>query len=69
MTNKTLLNKYIEESGIKKGKIAATLGITRTALWQKANNKRDFKASEIKTLCDMIGVESLQEKEQIFFAN
>ena len=69
MTNTALLNNRIADSGIKKGKIASALGITRTALWQKTNNKRDFKASEIKMLCDMLGVDSLQEKEQIFFAN
>lgn len=68
MTNAELLNGRIELSGIKKGKIAKTLGITRTALWQKINNKREFKASEISTICSMLGITSLQEKDQIFFA-
>ena len=68
MTDTKLLNGIIENSGIKKGKIAQSLGITRTALWQKINNKRDFKASEITIICSMLNVTSLETKERIFFA-
>ena len=68
MTNTKLLNQYIVNSGIKKGKIASALGVSYNALWQKTNNKRDFKASEIQILCEMLGIDSLQVKEEIFFA-
>ena len=68
MTDTRLLNSIIDKSGIKKGKIAEELGITRTALWQKMNNMRDFKASEITTICALLGVTSLDTKERIFFA-
>ena len=67
MTDTKMLNNYIEDSGIKKGKIAKTLGITRTALWQKMNNKRDFKASEISAICSLLDITSLEVKERIFF--
>ena len=69
MTNTVLLNQKIADSGIKKAKIAAALGVTYGALWQKVNNKRDFKASEIQKLCSLLGIETLQQKEEIFFAN
>lgn len=68
MTNTDLLNQMIADSGIKKAKIAAELGVTYGALWQKIHNKRDFKASEIQTLCNLLGITTLQTKEEIFFA-
>lgn len=69
MTNTALLNQLIAESGIKKAKIAAELGVTYASLWQKVHNKRDFKASEIQILCNLLGINTLQAKEEIFFAN
>ena len=68
MTDTEILNARIKEMGIKKGKLAAELGITQTALWQKMNNKREFKASEINALCSLLCISSLQDKEKIFFA-
>lgn len=68
MTNTELLNQRIDESGLKKSYIAKALGIRTDTLSRKINNEREFKASEINTLCDILGIESLEEKEHIFFA-
>ena len=68
MTNTELLNQRIDESGLKKSYIAKALGIRTDTLSRKINNEREFKASEINALCDVLGIEGLEEKEQIFFA-
>lgn len=68
MTNTEELNKRIEASGLKKNYIAKALGIRPDTLSRKINNARDFTASEINTLCDILGIDCLEEKEHIFFA-
>lgn len=68
MTNTVLLNQLIDESGLQRRKIAKTLEISRESLWQKTNNKHEFKASEIQALCDLLKINSLRTKERVFFA-
>lgn len=68
MTNTELLNERIDSSGLKKSYIAKALGIRTDTLSRKINNEREFKASEINALCDILGIECLEEKEHIFFA-
>ena len=68
MTNSALLNAYIENSGLKKYKIANSLGITREALWRKVNNRQQFKASEISILCSLLKINKACDKELVFFA-
>lgn len=68
MTNTELLNARIDSSGLKKSYIAKALGIRTDTLSRKINNEREFKASEINALCDILGIECLEEKEHIFFA-
>ena len=69
MTDVGLLNKKIEESGLKAKAIAARLGISRTSWYYKRTNKSPFKVEEINALCDILHITSLREKERIFFAN
>lgn len=68
MTDTAKLQERIELSGLKKSYIAIKLGITPAAFYQKIANKREFKASEIDALCQILGITDLQEKEAIFFA-
>ena len=67
MTNTNLLEQYIESSGYKKGFIAKQLGITTYGFALKVNNKSEFKASEIETLCNLLKI-GAKDKEAIFFA-
>ena len=69
MTNTKELNKRIKDSGLKKSYIAKTLGMTLSTLSRKINNKLEFKASQMDALCELLGIESLEEKEAIFFAH
>ena len=67
MTNTKLLEQYIEDSGFKKGFIAKQLGITAYGFSLKVNNKSEFKANEIATLCKLLKI-GAKDKEAIFFA-
>ena len=69
MVNTELLNKKINDSGLKKTFIADKLGITRQALFLKINNVTEFMSSEVQGLCELLGITSLKEKESIFFAS
>ena len=68
MTNTELLETYIENSGYKKSFVAKALDITAYALAMKINNKSEFKASEIDTLCELLHI-GISDRMRIFFAN
>ena len=68
MTNTEELLKLIDRSGLKKGFIATALGLTTYGFQKKVENKSQFKAEEIKLLCDLLNITSLEKKEEIFFA-
>ena len=67
MTDTQELLRIIEESGLKKGFIAAKLGLTTYGFQKKVENKTQFKAEEIKKLCEILGITSLKKREEIFF--
>ena len=67
MTNKDLLEKYIEKSGYKKSFLAKKIGVTAYGFLLKVNNKSEFKATEIETLCTLLNI-SVEERMAIFFA-
>lgn len=66
MTNTKLLRSKIDESGYKLRFIAKKLGITYQGFLNKINNDTEFKATEIKILCDLLDID-IQQKEVIFF--
>ena len=68
MTNTVLLEKKIRESGLKIGYIAQTVGITRQTLWMKVKGKRAFNQYEIERLCSALGIRTMAERNEIFFA-
>lgn len=67
MTNTSLLEKYIQESGYKKSHIAKALGLSRYGFILKCSNKAEFKASEIETLCNILSI-GTTDRMAIFFA-
>lgn len=69
MTNVFLLKKRIDASGLKIGYIANQLGISRQLLWKKINNITPFNQYEIDKLCTILKIETLEEKESIFFTH
>ena len=69
MTNTELLEQYIRDSGLKKAKLADALGITYAGLAKKIRGESEFKASEIKILWTMLGIDNPVEQARVFFAN
>jgi hypothetical protein len=69
MTNTELLEKAIQDSGLKKSYIAKAIGLKSAfGLAKKIKNETEFKASEIKSLCELLKIESLERRNEIFFA-
>ena len=69
MTNTEKLSKRIKLSGIKYLAIAHKLNISYQALRNKLLNKSEFLPSEISALCEILGIYTLEEKNELFFAN
>lgn len=68
MTNTELLEKVIQDSGLKKVYLAEKVGLTPAGFRNCVTNKAEFKASQINILCEALGIEDLAQKEAIFFA-
>lgn len=68
MTDSTLLNEEIVNSGITITAIARKLGITREGLYKKINNETEFKASEILSMQKILNLTN-KKRDSIFFAN
>lgn len=68
MTDVKKLREKIDQSGYKISFLAAQLGLTPQGLHLKLNNTNQFKATEIKTLCDLLKITDADEMKAIFFA-
>jgi predicted transcriptional regulator len=62
------LNNKIDEINIPITTIAEKIGISRQSLYLKLNGLRDFKVSEINSLCDILRLTN-EEKSLIFFTD
>lgn len=69
MTDTEKLRDLIKGSGLKLSFIASKMGITPYSLTKKITNVTEFRTCEISSLCEILGIDSLQEKENIFFYN
>ena len=68
MTNIEKLSERIDDAGLKKSYIAKVLDIDPSTLSRKLAGKSDFTAREINILCNLLRIDTLEEKEEIFFA-
>lgn len=68
MTDTCRLKKIIDSSGFRIDHIAKELDLSRQGLYNKINNRYEFKTSEVEKLCKLLGISSLKEKEKIFYA-
>ena len=67
MTNTEALNELIRKSGLKKKFLAEQLNLSAFGLQKKIENMYDFKSTEIAILCNLLKINSLKQKEEIFF--
>ncbi len=68
MTNSEALRELINAKGFKLKFVAEYLGLSPYGFNLKMQNKQEFKTSEVAALCELLEIESLEEKERIFFA-
>lgn len=69
MTNTTLLEQLIKDSGLKLSFIAQKLGISRTALYKKINGLVQFTGPEIKIMCELLNLTTWVKIKPVFFAD
>lgn len=67
MTNKKLLEDKIRQSGLKKGFLAQEIGVSRSTFCALLNNKSEFKANQIRKLCDLLDIKDDKTLRAIFF--
>ncbi len=67
MTNTAMLEDYIKKSGYKKAFLASAIGASRYGFALKCNNKGEFRATEIDTLCKLLNI-GVKDRMAIFFA-
>lgn len=68
MTNKELLEKFIENSGKKKKYLAAKTGLSYAGFRNCCINKAEFTTGQVDILCKELGITRLTDKEAIFYA-
>lgn len=68
MTDTARLNQLIKASGYKLSYIANRLGLSDYGFARKRNNLSDFTSSEINKLCDILHIDSIEDRFAIFFA-
>lgn len=66
MVDTQLLQEKIAQSGLKREYIAKSLGMTPTGLWKKLREGTEFTPSQIKIWCDLLRIDDLDERKQIF---
>ena len=64
--NTELLDKKIEESGLKVSFIIEKLGLSHNGFYKKKNGVTPFRASEVYVLCDLLRITDEGEKKLIF---
>jgi transcriptional regulator with XRE-family HTH domain len=68
VTNTLRLRERIKDSGLKYQYIADKMGLSRFGLMKKIENETEFKTSEVEKLCEILSIDSLDERMAIFFA-
>ena len=67
MTDTELLQDYIDRSGLKIKFIAEKVGLTPYGFSRKRDGLSEFTPSEIAVLCDVLHIETLEERWAVFF--
>jgi transcriptional regulator with XRE-family HTH domain len=68
MTNRKLLEDKIKQKGLKKSYLAEQIGVSRATFCALLQNKSEFRASQIRTLCELLDIKDDETMKAIFFA-
>lgn len=66
MTDKKKFDERVKACGYRMEYVAERLGITRQTLRNKRCGVRNFTAPEIKTLCELLSINTMAELREIF---
>ena len=66
MTDTVALRAVIADSGLKYKALAEIMGLSPYALQLQIDNESEFKASEIDTLANALGMD-MRQRDSIFF--
>ena len=69
MTNTKEFKIAMIAAGVTYNQILETLGITRSALYNKINNKSDFRQLELNKLFNLLKLDTWEKRQAIFFAD
>lgn len=67
LVNTDLLDKKIENSGLRIGYIVEQLGLSRNGFDLKRKGKNAFRTSEVFVLCTLLNIVDPDEKSKIFY--
>ena len=68
MVDSNKLEKLIQQQGLKKGYVAERLGVSRGTFCALLSGKSEFKVSQIRVLCEILGIHDDETLRSIFFA-
>lgn len=68
MVQTLLLKGKIIASGISRKELAKRSGMAESTLSDKINGKRSFTTDEAQVVCDILGIDSCEEKVEIFLS-
>ena len=66
MVDVELLEKTIQNRGLKKMYIAEQIGVDRSTFWQKMTRKAQFTIDEVEKITNVLSL-SKKERDDIFF--
>lgn len=69
MVRTDILKEKKKQYGIQTKYIVDRLGISRQAYYNRLNGKTPFKLKEVQTMCEVLHITSLREKNDIFFSD
>ena len=65
--NQQKLSEKMKEKNISVYQMYTILGISKSAFYRKCKGITEFKLNEIKKICDVLGLQSSDERDTIFF--
>lgn len=68
LTDTKKLQGYIDRSGLKQKFIAESIGLSSYGFARKRDNLSEFLPSEIDTLCNILNINTVEERFAVFFA-
>ena len=68
MTDTKRLKEIIKDQGITKKRLAERMSLSSYGLALKIDGKQQFKSEEIKSICNILGINNPEDIVSIFFA-